>query len=117
MRLLHGGDDAAIDEDIVQQYRLWGVPEEDIDEAVRSDDRTTSILWPENVEPLRLFLSVQSQWRIVAGFGRAFWAGLDYPGVEAAARMMGLRMTPRLFDDLQVMETEARRLINGGARG
>ena len=38
--------------------------------------------------------------------------GLDYAGVEAAARFMALERSPALFDKLRFMEAEARRLVN-----
>lgn len=33
--------------------------------------------------------------------------GLDYPAIPATADMMGLKMTPELFDDMAVMERAA----------
>lgn len=35
--------------------------------------------------------------------------GLNYPGVETAARLLGYDMTPELFDQLQTMELAALR--------
>lgn len=46
---------------------------------------------------------LQTQWR--AGFNGML--GLDYPGVEAACRMLGRAMTPELFVQLQTCERAA----------
>lgn len=64
-------------------------------------------LWPENVQSLRLWLEVATQWRV--GMGGA--VGLDYAGVEAVMRINGLRGQERRerFGDLRVMEAAALR--------
>jgi hypothetical protein len=54
----------------------------------------------ENVPAIELFLAVQTQWRV--GFSGA--TGLDYAGVEAAARLRGTALTADTFDRLQVLE-------------
>jgi hypothetical protein len=55
---------------------------------------------PENVPAVDLFLGVQTQWR--AGFGGA--TGLDYAGVEAAARLLGVAIDRDVFQGVQVLE-------------
>ncbi len=59
-------------------------------------------LWPEHVAALDAWLAVQTQWR--EGFNGA--TGLDYGGVEAWARISGLRGDARRerFAELQLME-------------
>ncbi len=54
---------------------------------------------------MRLFLASSTQWRTAGMGGVAI--GLDYPGVESAARMMALAVTPTLFADLREMEHAA----------
>lgn len=60
-------------------------------------------LWPENERPLEIFLSLQTQWR----FGPAGATGLDYAGVAWALRMMRVKSTPELFDQIRLMERAA----------
>ena len=38
---------------------------------------------------------------------RGGFLGLDYAGVEAAARLSGIAVTPTLFAEVQLMEAEA----------
>lgn len=70
-------------------------------------DGTTYGLWPENEPALRLFDLMGTQWRWVGVGQRAWRTGLDYAAVPAATKMAGIRMTPRLFSDLQACESEA----------
>lgn len=66
-------------------------------------------IWPENVEPVSLFMKMQTQWRIgVAGI-----TGLDYSGVMAALTFMGVPHTPELFGKIQVMERAVLNLRSG----
>ena len=52
-----------------------------------------------------LFLASSTQWKYAGMAGTP--TGLDYPGVEAAARLLGREMTPELFRDIRVMEAAA----------
>lgn len=63
----------------------------------------------ENVEAVRLFLASSTQWRL-AGMG-GVPLGLDYPCVEAAARMMNPPVNPIPFEDLRVMELTALKVL------
>lgn len=60
-------------------------------------------LWPENDEPFRLWLSLQTQW-YVAGMGGPI--GLNYPGVETCMRLRGMKRRKRIraFEQIQAME-------------
>ncbi|MEO5341098.1 MAG: DUF1799 domain-containing protein [Magnetococcus sp. MYC-9] len=62
-------------------------------------------VWSENRDPLHLFLLCATQWRHAGMDGMP--TGLDYAGVEAAARMAAIPLTPTLFRDLQTMEAAA----------
>lgn len=66
-------------------------------------DRDEYWLWPENDEPFRLWLAVQTQWN-VAGMGGAI--GLNYPGVEACMRLKGMtrKKSSQAFEQIQAME-------------
>ena len=51
---------------------------------------------------MRVFAAAQTQWR----YGpTGHLTGLDYAGVRAAARALGVRW-PRVFGGVQVMESE-----------
>lgn len=71
-----------------------------------TDDPTE--IWPENVDAVGLFISVQSQWRM-GGMGRP--TGLDYPAVFATLDRLHRSDTPErrdeIFADVQVMESAA----------
>lgn len=60
---------------------------------------------------VQLFTACASQWRH-AGFS-GLPVGLDYAGVRAAAAMMGLEVTPKLFAGLRIMEAEAAAVLVG----
>jgi hypothetical protein len=64
---------------------------------------------PENLDAVRLFCAASTQWRR-AGMG-GVPLGLEYPGLEAASRMMGVAMTPELFESVRVMEFAALEVL------
>ncbi len=63
---------------------------------------------PENARAVELFLLSSTQWRFVEGWE----AGLEYSGVEAAARLAGIPMTAELFADIRIMEAAAVETIH-----
>lgn len=58
---------------------------------------------PDNWEALTLFLAADSQWRYAGPVAVA----LDYPGVEAAARMSRIEIGPGLLGQIKVIEAAA----------
>lgn len=54
---------------------------------------------------MRLFLGLASQWRVHAMSGLRL--GLEYTAIPAVATMMGITVTPSVFDDLRIMEGAA----------
>ncbi len=69
---------------------------------------------PENWQALEVFLSCQTQWKIVAGMGGCFYQGLDYPALES---VLNLRVSKRkkrakLFRQVQLIERGALEVIN-----
>lgn len=81
--------------------------------AAELEAADTVEVWPENVEPLTLFLRVQTQWRYGPA-GRP--TGLDYSGVMAGLRMFApprVWRSAEFMNDLQVMETAALRAMKG----
>jgi len=53
----------------------------------------------------RLFTALGTQWSR-AGLNGAL-AGLRYEAIGPTARMIGVRVTPEMFEDLRIMEAEA----------
>ncbi len=64
---------------------------------------------PENWEILDLFLRLQTQWKAGAMGGAL---GLDYSGVEAMFRILGVRNKAEKFAMIQDMEHAALRVLN-----
>lgn len=62
-------------------------------------------VYPENTAAARLFYASATQWQRNPMTGE-LW-GLNYAGVEAAARLAGIEATPELFGDLQLIEQGA----------
>ena len=71
--------------------------------AGRLDD--VAWLWPENERTWRLWLQVQTQWRV----GLDGKTGLDYAGVQACMELRRIprRQRPRLFEQMHAMELAA----------
>jgi len=67
-------------------------------------------VWPENEPAIRLFTSLQTQWRV----GMNGPSGLDYNVLFT--RMERMKLTDQehdwLFDDIRVIESEALSIIN-----
>lgn len=85
--------------------REHGAPEEEI---AKASEQAIFPLWPSNLRALRLFAACSTQWRWTSGpDGKRRRVGLDYAGVEATARLAGIRWRPRIFPDLQLCESEA----------
>lgn len=55
-----------------------------------------------------LFFSLSTQWRWAsAGMAGAFKTGLEYASIAPAALGLGVEVTPRVFNDLRLLEAEA----------
>ena len=86
--------------------RAWGASEDQISQWLSQQQKQNSefAVRPENWAAVELFLCAATQWRLAAN-GAPY--GLDYPGVETAAKFAGLKITPDLFGDLRIMEQAA----------
>lgn len=62
---------------------------------------------PDCQRAVEIFLAVDTQWRSMIAGARMIFVGLDYVGVRAALRFLGMRVTPDEFRDLQMMESAA----------
>lgn len=80
-----------------------------LDELLNDDD----FVWhfPQGYQkPIELFFAVNTQWRV----GMAGATGLDYVAVEAVIKRLKLKVSPKQFRLLQVMESEALRCMVKG---
>jgi len=68
-------------------------------------------VWPEHEPVVMLFLQVQTQWR-VGGVGVV---GLDYGVVLQVMDLYAVENRRQVLEDLQVMESRAKELINKAA--
>lgn len=63
----------------------------------------------QNVDAVRIWLAVETQWRVAVGMGGIAWLGLDYNAVDVVLRRVGLTVerANEVFGDLMVMEAAA----------
>jgi len=102
----------------VSDARAMGADEETIAEirdALAAGGEQDGV-WPEHVAAVSLFLAVATQWRVIAvptmdgvSLRRI---GLDYPAVEATARIIGISIDGDLFHALQILEHGALAALN-----
>lgn len=64
-------------------------------------------VWPENLETVRMFLRLATQWRAVSGMGGGGLIGLDYNAVRWLFELYHVEDQQQLLEDLQVMEIAA----------
>lgn len=83
------------------------MPAEIIDAArAQFEEVETFEVWPDNWQAVQFFAGLSTQWKSNAA---GHLTGLDYAGMEAAARMQLIpaRKWRNLFFSAQVMETAA----------
>jgi hypothetical protein len=95
-----GGGQAGNDE-VASDLQALGI--EGAEEWLEEQEPEPFAVLPENAQSVELFLLSSTQWRFAEGLP----VSLDYPGVEAAARLAGIAMTPELFADIRIMERAA----------
>lgn len=77
--------------------------------VARMQDNMDIDIWPENWTAVRLFIALQTQWRI----GKGGPTGLDYSALPVVFTGVGLRRREarRQFMAIQIMEGEALRVF------
>lgn len=102
---------ASLDKEIVAEFAELGVTFEE-DAASQADESEADAVevWDINWKSVSAFIACQTQWRVVAGFSRIVWLGLDYSAVDVVLRRQKARN--RVFEDLRVMEMEALRTFD-----
>lgn len=98
-----------IDDDVIASLVAAGAPDEIIKSAREKIQRDADdfLVWPENMETVGLFLSLETQWTMSNGFSGCFPVGLSYPALETAMRMMEIPDKPEMFKRIRVMELAA----------
>lgn len=91
-----------------------GIPDAQIAQMVATTaQREEFEVWPDNWDALVLFAECGTQWRWLAGFGRAGRTGLDYSGVESVlGSMPGITDRAQAMADVRVMERAALEVFN-----
>ncbi|HSH98881.1 MAG: DUF1799 domain-containing protein [Methylophilaceae bacterium] len=90
---------------------LYNIDSPWLSEFVMGDEGKRLLeVWPENLEVINMFLSLQTQWRSdMNGL-----TGLDYAGVECALRMHEVSNPKQMFIEIQSMEGAALKELNHG---
>lgn len=103
------GRPVRVDDAIAEDCRVLGITLD----LPAEDEADGFPVWDSNWETVRLWLELETQWRVVAGFSGLVWLGLDHVAAHHALdRRFGRRRADRgraaaLFEDLRVMEKEA----------
>ncbi len=69
-------------------------------------------IWPENAGTLEIFLSLRTQWSVVAGMGGIHIQGFRYADVVADLRERRIKHRARVYEDLKLMEAAALEVLN-----
>lgn len=77
-------------------------------EAERS--RVELVLWPDLEAHWSIF--PRCRWEIIGTFGGLYFTGIPTAELETIARLLGVQMTAALLDELRIMESEARSVLN-----
>ena len=95
-----------------------GLPDDEIDAALEARapaEEELFELWPENLLAYRLFVELETQWRVAIGFGASAHLGLDY-GAAVALMVSVYRVKPPeradLMGDLRAMERAVLPIFN-----
>ncbi len=97
-----------------------GATEEEIEQALaaREPEALEAFeLWPENLEAYRLFIALETQWRVAVGMAAAVHLGLDYVAAEAVMRMRRVKDRAVALEDLRAMEAAVLPLLNRREEG
>lgn len=64
---------------------------------------------PCNIEAVRVFWALSTQWRTISGMSGAAYTGLDYAALPVVLRMNGVTRAnqARVFESVRVMEAAA----------
>lgn len=99
--------------------RAKGAPEKELEsyrearQKNNTQDESDFEMWPENWEALLTFLSVKTQWRVIAGMGGAIYQGIDYTSlIEVIKLNVKKNKRSQMFKDVQFIELGALSELN-----
>ena len=69
-------------------------------------------VWPDNWPAVEMFLRCQTQWRTTS----AGVCGFDYVALEWLFRLYEVEDQQAVFQDLQIMEAAALKILNKGGK-
>jgi ribosomal protein L20 len=90
--------------------RMLGATEESLRASKQVENDCE--IWAENMDTVKFFIGLHSQWNIVMGMSASRYIGLNYSGVESAMKMLKIKSTKEMFSDIQIMEREALEVLN-----
>lgn len=91
----------------------WNAPQSVID-AYGPEQVASFGVWEENARTVRAFLAIATQWRVAVGMGGMVRLGFDYTAVQAGLKLAKIKLKPREWQSLQIMEAAARDALNEG---
>jgi hypothetical protein len=101
--------DGGANDDLLADLAAYGADVSCLPESMITPQ--TFEVWPEHEPVVTLFLQVQTQWRT----GSAGVVGLDYGVALQMMDLYAVENRRQVLEDLQVMETRAKELINKAA--
>ncbi|WP_343055048.1 DUF1799 domain-containing protein [Azospirillum oleiclasticum] len=82
--------------------------EQDDDDGKPPSGERLFAVRPDNWPCVRLFAALDTQWHHAPlGMAGSMHSGLRYEVLDLVARHLGVRVTPRLFEDIRAMEAAA----------
>ncbi|WFE92307.1 DUF1799 domain-containing protein [Roseibium porphyridii] len=69
-------------------------------------------VWRVNWKAVTSFLTVETQWRVLASPAGLIWLGLDYTAAAATLRGRSDRLWRHLLSELRIMEHAALDVLN-----
>lgn len=102
------------EEHLDAQFAAFDAPAEFRD-VLRTEHRREHFpIHEDNEATVAAFLALQTQWRIIAGFGAVVYQGIDYPSVPAVLDALSVPPDGRadVFQGLRIMEASALPILN-----
>jgi Phage related hypothetical protein (DUF1799) len=75
-------------------------------------------VYPCNLDALRVFITMNTQWRVCAGMAGLYYIGLDYNVLPEVWKRTGIAQRDRddVFEKLRIMEAAALTVLNASKK-
>lgn len=92
----------------------FGAPPEVLAQAKAGSQTSDFEVFEDCWTALKVFLALQTQWRVVSTMSALFYQGIDVCAIEPVLNLYGLKKKERkqVFADLLTMQAEALRHLN-----